>query len=93
MAELLVFNPMTSASEILMKIEISTTKHYISCKPIIPSRQLYTMKMTRKGPATTEVMTKMKATATMPMKLINKHKREKSLGVAGTVVLIVIKKK
>ena len=91
--KLLVFNPMTSASASSMRMEISTTIHLISFKPILPIRQLYTMTMMRNAEATmAEIMT-MKATATTTMTIINRHKREKSLVVVGTVVLILIQKK
>ena len=62
MAELLVLNPITSASANLMKMEISITAHSISCKPIIPRKYLYKITITRKAEATTSVMTTMKAT-------------------------------
>ena len=72
-AELLVFNPMTSASAILTRMEISTTKNSIICKPILPRRKLYTMTMTRKEePKTAAVMT-MKETATTTMALMNRQ--------------------
>ena len=93
MAELLVFDPMTSSSAGLVMMEISTTTHSISYKPIIPSIKLYIIKMMRKASSTTAAMTKMKAMATKTMTLINLQKRNKRLGVAGTVALIVIRKK
>ena len=93
MAKLLVFNSMTSASASLMRTEISTTTNSISYKPILTSRQLYTMTMTSKAAATTEEMTTTKATATTTMDIINQQKRKKRLGVAGKVTLIVICKK
>ena len=86
-------NPITIASASLMRMEISTTTHLVSCNPILPIIQLYTIKMKRKEAATTAAMTKMKATATTKMTLTNRQKRNKGLGVAGTVVLIVIQKK
>ena len=93
MAELLVFNPTTSASASLMSMEISITTHSINFKPILPNRQLYTMEMTGKTSTTTSAMTMMKETAVTTITLINRQKRNKRLGVAGTVVLIVIWKK
>ena len=48
-ANLLVFNAMTSSSASLTRMEISTTTHSISCNPIIPSRNLYTITMPRKA--------------------------------------------
>ena len=85
MAKLLVFNPTTSASAGLIRIEIFTTINSISCKPIILNRNIYTMKMMSKAAATTQVVTTMKATATITMTLLNRQKRNKRLGVAGTV--------
>ena len=93
MTKLWVFNPMTSASTSLMWMEISTTTHLIRCKNIIPIRHMYKMKMPRKSESTTATMTTMKATATTTMTLMNPKKRNKRLGVAGAVVLIVIRKK
>ena len=93
MAELLVFNTMTSASAGLMRMEISTTTHSIICKHILPSIQLYTITKMRKAAATTLEMTTMKSAVTTTIELINQHKRNKRLGVEGTVVLIVIQKK
>ena len=93
MAKFLVFNPMTSKSASLMRMEISTTKHSISCKNIIPIRHIYKIKMTRKPSATTAAMTTMKATATTTMMLSYRQKSNKSLGVVWTVVLVVIWKK
>ena len=93
MAELLVLNSMTSASEILMRMEISTTTHSMIYKPILPIIQLYTMTMTRKAVATTAVMMTMKIIAMTIMMLTNKKKSKTRLGVAGIVVLIVIQKK
>ena len=93
MAKFLVFNPMISASARLIRMDISTTMHLVSCKHILPIRQLHTMIMTRKEAASTAVMTTMKATATMTMTPMNRQKRNKRLGVRGTVVLIVIRKK
>ena len=84
---------MTSASASLTGMEISTTIHSINCKTIIPIRQLYTITMTRKAAAKMEEMTTMKSTATTKMTLIKRQKRNKRLGVAGTLVLIVIQKK
>ena len=92
-AKLLVFNPMTSASAILMRMEISTTKHSIICKTILPRRQLYTMTMTRKEEPKTAAMTTMKATSTMTMAQMNRQRINNILGVIGAVVLIVIRKK
>ena len=54
---------------------------------------MYTMKMTRKSEATTEAMTNMKAMMTTKMTLAKWQKRNKRLGVVGTVVVIVIHKK
>ena len=88
----MVFNQMTSASANLMMVDISTNTHSISCKPIIPNRKLYTMKMMRKKAATTAAIMMMKATAKKRMTLLNRQKRNKRLGVAWTVVLIVIRK-
>ena len=86
----MVFNPMTSASASLMSMEISTTAHSIICKPILPSIQMYTITITRKAASTTAAMTTMKETATTIMTLMNRQKRNKNLGVTGTVVLVVI---
>ena len=72
-AELLVLNPITSASASLMKMEISTNKHSVSCNPILPSRQLYTITMARKAEATMSVMKTMKSTTTMTMALMNRQ--------------------
>ena len=91
--ELLVFNPMTSASASLMMMEISTTTHSISCKPVLPSIHMYTMTMTRKEAATTSEMMTMKATAMTTITLMNQHKGNKRLVVEGVVVLILIRKK
>ena len=88
--ELLVFNPMTSTSESLTRMEISTTTHLISCKPILLIRQLYKMKIRRKESSTTAEMKTMKETVTTTMELMNRQKRNKMLGVEGIVVLIVI---
>ena len=90
MAELLVFNPITSASASLMRMEISTTKHSVSCNPILPSRQMYTITMARKTEATMAVMKTMKSTTTTTMALMNWQEMNKRLGVTGKVVLIVI---
>ena len=90
MAELLLFNPMTSASAILMRMEISTTTHSISYKPILPSRHQYTTKIMRNAESITAAITTMKATATTKMTLINRQKSNNRLGVSVTVVLIVI---
>ena len=89
----MVFNPMTSTSASLKRMDISTTTHSISCKNIIPIRHLYTMVMARKSAAITEAMTMMKATVKMLIMLMNWQKRNKGMGVAVTVVLIVIRKK
>ena len=51
------------------------------------------MTMIRKAEETTSAMKTIKATAATTMALMNRQKRNKSLGVAGTVVLIVIWKK
>ena len=93
MAKLLVFNPMTSASASLMSMEISKTTHSISSKPILPSRHMYTMTITRKAAETTAAMITMEATETTTMILMIRKKSNKRLGVAGTVVLILIRKK
>ena len=93
MAKFLVFNPVISASEILMSMDISTTTHSINCKPILPIRQLYKTTMTMKASVKMAEMTPMKTTVMMTMMLINRQKRNKRLGVAGTLVLIVIQKK
>ena len=93
MAKLLVLNLTTSASAGLTRIDISKTTYLISCKPILPSRQLYIMKTTKDEVSTTAAMTNMKATETTTMTLMNWQKRKKRLGVSGTVVLIVIQKK
>ena len=90
---MLVFNPMTSKSASLIRMEISTTTHSIRCKPIIPIRHMYKIIMTSKAAVTTAAMTKMKATATTTMMLTDRHKSNKRLGVVWTVVLIVIWKK
>ena len=91
--ELLVFNPMTSASASLMMMEISTTTHSIICKHILPIIQLYSTTKKRKAAATTAAMKNMKSTATPTMTLMNRQKRNKMLGVAVTVLLIVMCKK
>ena len=94
MGELLVFNPMTSASASLMMMEISTTTQLIRCKPILTTRQIYTMTIESKTEAKMSAMTKMKATAkTITMTIMNGQKGNKRLGVVGIVVLIVIRKK
>ena len=64
MADLLVLNPMTSASASLTRMEIYTTTHSTRCKPILPIRQLYKMTITGKVAAATAetTMTKVKAT-------------------------------
>ena len=74
-----------------MRMEISTTTHLIICKTIIPIGQLYTMKMAIKTAVKTSAMTTMKATATTKMKPMNRQKRNKRLGVACTMVLIVVR--
>ena len=51
------------------------------------------MTMTGKAAATMAEMTTMKSTATTKMMIMNRKKRNKRLGVAGTVVLIVIQNK
>ena len=51
------------------------------------------MTMTRKASVTTEAIKKMKATATMTMTLMNRHKGNNRMGVAWTVLLMVIWKK
>ena len=76
-----------------MRMEISTTTQSINCKPILPIRQMYTMTITKKAEATSAAMTTMKATETPSMMQMNRQKRNKRLGVAGKVVLIVIRKK
>ena len=54
---------------------------------------MYKMVMSRKEAEITAAMTMMKATVTMLIMLMNWQKRNKRMGVAGTVVLIVIRKK
>ena len=73
-------------------MDISTTTHSIICKNSIPIRQLYTMVMTRKSEAITAAMTIMKATVTILIMPMKRQKRNKRMGVPGTVVLIVIRK-
>ena len=51
--EFLVFNPMTSASASLRSMEISTTTHYISCKPILLIIYMCAIKMTGNEAETT----------------------------------------
>ena len=82
-AKLLVINPMTSASASLMRKEIFTTTNYISFKPVIPNIQLYKMTMTRKAAETTSAVKTIKATAATTMALMNRQKRNKSLGGGG----------
>ena len=95
-AELLVLNPMTSATASLMRMKIYITTNSIRCKPIVPSRKLYTttikMTMTRKEVATTSETTTMKATSDKKMTIMNRYIRNMRLGVTGTVELIVIRK-
>ena len=93
MYKLLVFNPMTSASTSLTRVEISTTTYFISCKHILTIRQMYTTKMERKAADTTVAKTRMKTTPMMEMPLMNRQKRNTRLGVTETAVLIVISKK
>ena len=64
MAEYLVFNPMTSASASLMRIDISTNTPLIICKHILKIRHLCTMTVTnkRKSSVTTSDMAKVKST-------------------------------
>ena len=73
MTEFLVFNPMTSKSASFMRMEIYTTTHSISCKPIIPIIHVYTITMTSKPSAKTVAMTTIKATATTTMMLKDRH--------------------
>ena len=64
MADLLVFNPMTSVSASLMRMEIYTTTHSTRCNNILPDRNMYSMTKTMDAAATTALMTTTKATAT-----------------------------
>ena len=72
MAELLILNPITSASASLMRMEIYTTTHLVICKPILIIRHMYIMKMSRKAEATTTVMTTMKAKVITTMTPMNR---------------------
>ena len=51
------------------------------------------MTRTRESEVTTVEMTNIKSMVTTTMTLMNRQKRNKRLGVAGAVVLIVIHKK
>ena len=85
-----MFSTITSASVSLLRMEEYTTTHSISCKPILPIRHLYKITTMRKAAATTSEMTTMKTTPMTTMKLMNRKEKNNRLGVAGTVVLIVI---